>query len=207
MFTQVDNVLDKSSKGWLKVNVRGYGKAYLCYKTKIKIKNNKNEKKQFEVLDGIFRGQEISFYNKKDLSCLQPIKKTTSKPSSLYIDLAKSTLTINGLGSFKIVIEKKDIFPGKYEVLIPSNPHFKKTSINYIQEESGGSRFAETWFELLPTFKKREGQFLHFGIYSEGCITLPFEKKQNAGANWTAIYLKIIGSRIGNSSIGMLTVR
>lgn len=186
--------------GWLKVNVIGLGNKFLCYGTKV---SKVRAYKKFEcvkILDGPFR----DFFSKISLNDISYFKKLPKnykeKSASIVYYSTKGRIVITGLGLFS-TIKSKVIFPrGTYFLEIPSHPHIK-TPISYLDSKNGGSKFAETWFRIVPSDSNKSNIFFHFGKLSEGCITV------NQFNSWDKIYYHIIRCRSNRLNIGTIEIK
>jgi len=74
---------------------------------------------------------------------------------------------------------------------------------DYFNESIGGSRFAQTWFRLIPEEGIPGDVFLHYGSYSEGCLTVINSKDFSV---WNKIYLELMQCRESSMHVASLFV-
>lgn len=79
---------------------------------------------------------------------------------------------------------------------LPDYPHSAKIPSKYLDEKRGGSKFATTWFPLYDNSGKFKNQYLHYGKYSEGCITFI-----DKGKFWNELYLLLLKNRSRKANI------
>lgn len=188
------------ANGWLRVNIGDVGCRFLCYGTKMeKIKVCKKFE-YVKIIDGPFR----DFYSKIPLdksgsSLLTKIYENYKETMAVVI-YCNQQINIKGLGNFNTVKTKEKFPKGNYFLEIPSHPH-KKTPKFYLNKKSGGSRFSETWFRIVPFNNNKSDLFLHFGKVSEGCITV------NQDNSWDDIYNYLIRCRMNRLNIGTITIK
>ncbi|MFA6197600.1 MAG: hypothetical protein WC734_00390 [Patescibacteria group bacterium] len=199
----IDDVLDKYYKGWIDVKLIDGTDVKLCYKTIVDNIERSRSKNRFLIREGKYSQNEAEVLNSFDS---RKIKTATfNNAAQLKLSRHKQLLNIDGVGSLNVILGKIPIPLGCYHILIPTYPHDKIPKL-YLQEELGGSRFAETWFELRSTKSVNFGYFLHFGKFSEGCVTVPYEKYSQSGIVWNSIYHLLLSSRVKYSVIGTLNV-
>ena len=200
---RIDNVLDKSLKGWLPVKDIT-GKDYkLFYSTSVE---KTKSKKYLIVTEGEAKNKTVSIeyhkihpnlfsnYYSNDISIESNCRIVVAiKERKLYYRPKKDEFC-------EIYIGVQDLDYGVYKILLPTKKTDKVVSTNYINEHNGGSRFAETWF---PFMKDRfEERYIHFGTYSRGCVTVVHGQTDA----WNNLYLYLIKSRKVNNIIGDLIV-
>jgi hypothetical protein len=186
--------------GWLKVNVIGLGDRFLCYGTKISKIETYDKFEYVKILDGPFR----DFFSKITLNNASHFEKITEsykeEPATLVYDQTRKKIGIAGLGLFNTAISNVILPKGIYLLEIPSHPH-KKTPNSYLNEKNGGSKFAETWFRVVPLDDNHSDVFFHFGKLSEGCVTV------NELGSWDEIYYHIIRCRKNRLDIGTIEIK
>ena len=200
----ISDVLDKKSKGWLKVESTTLGLGYLPYQTKVKVLGTENHKELVTILEGFFKGQEalcpfVSWDDTGDYWSFIKTNSTRTRAVKMICDSKNRVLMVNGLTKFSITLDNGELKKGRYLIHIPAYPHFKQSLGKYLDENRGGSRFAETWFKIVPVGGVHSGQFLHFGKYSQGCLTVL--------ENWTELYSRLISRRLDDVSVGTLLVK
>jgi hypothetical protein len=191
---------ETSDSGWLKVSIDNLGCRFLCYGTKIKKIKIYKEFEYVKILDGPFR----DFFSKVSLegrgnSRFEKIDRNYKEKTTIVV-YDNQRLSIKGLGEFSTVKIKEKFLKGTYFLEIPSHPH-RKTPKSYLDKKRGGSRFAETWFRVVPFNNNKSDFFLHFGRMSSGCITI------NQDNSWDDIYNYLIRSRIDRLNIGTVTIK
>lgn len=196
----INNLLDKTHRGWVDVDIDGV-KRNICYNTTVILLEQKDEFELVEILDGPFIGKIAKVpYKKKSgsyrISYLEEDKKYRSDLIIEY-DLKKKELSCL---DFKLMAIHSNVIPsGKYRLLIPRYPHDK--SRRYTGELDGGTRFAETWFQIESSSHISDNLFVHFGSITEGCITAV-----DSGGLWTKMYLHLMNNRMDNRSVALLEV-
>lgn len=201
---RVDNVLDKSLRGWLPVTSNNGKKYEIFYSTAVQCEIPK-KLKEFKIIEGFHKLDNVSI----DFQKINPrlfvnyVSKGKIGEQSLcliFVDLEANKLIYNSLGMLhELNIQANNLKPGKYLILFPDRRHTDKISIDYLNESNLGSRFAETWFPLVKG--RFEFQYLHYGSYSNGCVTVISDGKE-----WTNLYSYIIKSRYINGAHGVLFI-
>lgn len=199
----ISNVLDKYLKGWLAVQLIDGTDIKLCYNTIIQPEFSGYSSPTFRICEGVFDSCDAKFKNKDDYYKIKSTK--INKGAELTLSLRENKLEIRGLGVFTVILGSIPLSLGNYDVMLPAYIHYKTPKL-YLNEEVGGSRFSETWFELRSHINTKRGYFLHFGRYSEGCITVPFTKDSNSGFVWNKIYYFLLNARLKYSVLGKLSV-
>lgn len=191
-------------RGWTKANLDGLGSRFLCYGTKVEKIKIDNKFEYIKILDGPFRDFFAKIPFKKVDSKISFLRKLPEdykeNPVKIFYYSDKEQVDIEGLGLFKTAKSSVSLFKGTYFLEIPSYPH-KKTPISYLKEEQGGSKFAETWFRVVPLKNSNSDIFFHFGKLSEGCITI------NQPNSWNIIYYHLIRRRFNRLNVGEIEVR
>lgn len=125
------------------------------------------------------------------------------------INFSKLVLKVNIKS--KTLIVKGKVFPivlsdnckkGIYNVGFP----IKRSIINMVfsNEESGGSRFYDTWFPLVKRHDFNLSRYLHYGLFSKGCITLKYNLYRDYC--WSNLFLDILQSRVKNGYLATLVI-
>lgn len=196
------NVIDSFHRGWVNIDLVGKPQVWLPYGTTFGfIENN-----SLMVLDGYYRGylldrkylDNTASFGDEYLLTNESIRisyKIGSEvlvfPNNRYIILAQS--------------EKIDLKEGLYNIGLPRFPHTKICKKDYLNEAIGGSRFAETWFEIIPLLGRGgSGFFIHSGEISEGCFTVSI--KNNKPRIWNDIYFSLILNRLHHGVVADLLV-
>lgn len=200
---RVNNVLDKSLRGWLPV-IDSHRRRFEIFFTTLVRPND--QFCEFEILEGFHKSKGVAI----DYQSINPRifinyfdkqVRIKNEPCFLFIELENSKLLYKSRGKIdELHVQVKNLDPGKYLVLFPDRRHTDKISQEYIKESAGGSRFAETWFPLLK--EKFEFQYLHFGSYSNGCATV----LSHQGQQWNHLYNYIVKSRYLDCAHGTLVV-
>lgn len=153
-------------------------------------------------MDGTFSGKIARIPYRKRLknfhvSYLEKDKKTHIELVVGY-DSKKKELSFSEI---KLKIVNEGVIPvGRYRLLIPKYRHSK--SVRYLDETNGGTRFAETWFQIdLNNAVDQNCFFVHFGTISSGCITVI-----DSGKLWTKVYLTLMSNRVDNEAVAWLEV-
>lgn len=197
---RIVNVLDKSLRGWLPVTDINNNKLEIFYTTKIKPIG----KNQFEILEGYYKSRIINV----DYSRIYPRLFTsyTDKLSLkqeqcfIFVEQKNNRLIYKNNEIFnEIPVVANNIQHGIYSILFPYRRHTDKVSLDYLNEHKSGSRFAETWFPIMKS--KFEFQYIHFGKYSNGCVTFI-----GSGEEWSKLYKYIISSRKNTNIHGILSI-
>lgn len=200
---RVNNVLDKSLRGWLPVTDTYRRKLEIFYTTLVQPNDQFTE---FEILEGFHKSKRVVIdyqsINPRIFSAyLDKRVRITNEECFLFIELENNKLLYKAGGRInELYVQAKNLDPGKYLILFPDRRHTDKISQEYIRENSDGSRFAETWFPLLK--EKFEFQYLHFGTYSNGCATV----LSHQGQQWNHLYNYIVKSRYLDCAHGTLVV-
>lgn len=201
----VKDVLDAGRKGWLKLNsYEGYD-IYLPYTTQVRILESNEHFQKIKVLEGEWEGSTVSIpYKHMDTRyTIQYIDKFLFKKGlRLMLDLDKKVLLVEGIGAINVAVDKRFLKKGCYEIRLPHVP-VTRIPRKYLYESQGGSRFAESWFQIVPKSDLAKDIYIHFGTYSKGCITV---LKNQDKSVWTELYLHLLAHRKKLGCIGMLYV-
>lgn len=196
----VDKVLDKNLKGWLPVRKKNCDMFHIPHSTKLEC----IEDEKYQILEGIHKFEIVEIDYKSinprfQLDYLSKIMQYRKKVKlTLMLDaqelVFKSDIRIN-IKVFAANIEK-----GEYKILLPDRPHIEKAKKEYFDESIYGSRFASTWFPIMKNYHR--GQYLHLGLFSEGCVTVLV----NQNNNWGNLYKYLLTSREADGVLGYLSV-
>jgi hypothetical protein len=142
------------------------------------------------ISEGIYKGQKV-FIQKKYLEEYSE----NFENLELKIDILKKKIYLGKLES-DVILSQPRRYKNEILVLIPDYPHEKLPS-HYTNEKVGGSKFAETWFNLTDNISSivKTDEYFHFGKYSNGCITFPYTKQPQA-SQWNHIYKTLIKNRV-----------
>lgn len=196
----IKNVLDKTCRGWVNARING-AVQNLCYNTAVELIERREGFEEVLVLEGPFKGMTARIpYKKKSRSyVLSYLEIGGKKLNSFTLRYNIEDRELSLLGLKVKTMHNKKIPAGKYFLLIPRYPHNK--SKKYIDETNGGSRFAETWFQIESLNGALTDHFIHFGSISEGCITIT-----DTGLVWTKVYLTLMNHRISDKYITELEI-
>ncbi len=196
------NVLNRFNRGWIKVDLIGKDNAWLPYGTSF----GKIQKNTLRVLDGHYRGYLLDTTENKELeNCLGDEKLLTNEEVNIVYNPSLNKLSLQNKREFSLVkFDLDELKAGGYQIEVPRFPHVKLCKRIYLNENDGGSRFAETWFEVVPLHGPRLGVFIHYGEISSGCITVSM--KENLPKSWDEIYFNLILHRISYKTVATLTV-
>lgn len=197
---RITNVLDKSLRGWLPVTDTNNNKLEIFYTTKVKPIGQD----QFKILEGYYDSRII----KVDYGRIDP-RLFTSYTDSIALKQDQCFIFVE-VKNNKLIYKDNEIFyelpvvanniqHGTYSILFPYRRHTDKVSLDYLNEHKSGSRFAETWFPFRTS--KFEFQYIHFGKFSNGCVTFI-----GSGEEWSKLYKYIISSRKKSLIHGILSV-
>lgn len=204
-FFYIDDVLDRQCVGWLEGSTKDKILIPLCYKTEVTLLDEDKKSQVIKVNEGTHKNTILKIpYKYKDSSTTVSFlsKSRNIKKISLYLNSKTKILDVKNVGLFPVEISS-DIRLGAYNLQIPSRPIKKVLNADYFDERIGGSRFAQTWFRLIPTKSILEDAFLHYGSFSKGCITVLNNKKLSV---WNRIYLTLIQSRLNDTHVSTLYV-
>lgn len=200
---RVSNVLDTRLKGWLPVIDRDKNKFQILYSTKIEFIKKTNI---FLIKEGQFKDAmaEIDFKNisprlfKNYFTDTFKIKDNCE----LFLSLKDQILfyKLNEKSFVEIYVHALELEPGIYKILLPKTKFKGQKTTRYIEEDMGGSRFAETWFPIIKD--KFEERYLHFGTYSLGCITIVAGQT----SKWNELFIFLLQSRMKGDYLGKIYI-
>lgn len=199
-------VLDPRNGGWLKVSVQSEGEVLIPYSTRVKVLKKDRNFEIVQILEGYYKGRMAYFpYSSKDgKSVSSRLGEDILLNRKLDLEISNKTLFLEDAGlNIGVEIDEKRLENGKYLLQFPIKT-LKKLNPEYLNEKSGGSRFAETWFPIAIQNTPFIDCYLHFGSYSEGCITIKYEKKNGPSEIWNLLYRDIITSRKTGNTLGIL---
>jgi hypothetical protein len=189
---RVYNVLDRSLMGWLPVISIANKKLSIIYSTKVKKLDKKN---RFQILEGKHVGERVTI----DYKYITPrffkeyVTDGMQINNNCIIYASKKNSTIYYYDSrgklFELATQLKNINNGEYRISLPINMKNKKTTLNYINEQKSGSRFAQVWFPIENTIF--EERYIHYGTISSGCATVHTGQTEN----WNRLVLFMLESR------------
>lgn len=182
------SVKDVDKNGWL--NVKGVDSP-LPFALKVTLKQRKNERDEFEVLEGRFKGKQASV---KQKSATESYLGLVPHDKSAKVTLNKTTekLTYGSTTDIDAFTDPQNPLPdGDHEIQIPDEPHH--IADKYLTD----SPFATTWFRLGSSGDR----YLHPGLISAGCATVRDTK------SWTAIYQYLIARRKSDTAVGTISVK
>ncbi len=201
----IGDVLDRTYSGWLEgINDEGIV-IPLCYSTRVKHIEEVRNAQKILIIEGLHKGKIVIIsYKYKDrgakMSFLTP--QIVFHKATLKLNKMKKELVIPKVGTFSVA-DTRSIQYGKYKLQIPERPITKPLNPEYFDENIGGSRFSQTWFRLIPEKGNPGEVFLHYGSYSEGCITVLNNKSFSV---WNKIYLYLIKGRVSDVHLATLVV-
>lgn len=156
----------------------------------------------YKILEGIYQNSLITIPIREDkvfVSC------KTKSPLDIQVKVLTKQLRMNSK-DYPVIIDST-IRLGGYNVYIPDRPHKENLISKYQDETSGGSRFASTWFRIANTEESifNSNEYLHFGTYSLGCITIPYDTTINRSL-WTDIVMTLSQTRIRHGICARLLI-
>jgi len=190
----LNKVRDGYSKGWLKVRLSHNKEVFLPYGLLVEKVDSSNQTETIKILEGPYEGAiaPIPFLRDRE-SYFSLFKK--SKNKSIVLETKDKHLLLNKK-VFPVVFDDS-IKIGDYFLYLPDYPHNHVATKKYENEAKGGSRFASTWFRLVKDGDSlfQSSSYLHFGTFSEGCITFPFFEKIGV-SSWNELILALSLSRL-----------
>ncbi|MBM4251801.1 MAG: DUF2778 domain-containing protein [Deltaproteobacteria bacterium] len=183
---------DVEPNGWVFAKLASGALVPLASGTAVELKSIKNEREQFEILEGNYKGVTASITTDKNrFTHLCPL--TGRNPaSSLKLFRDRWILQINSLGEFAVLpLDARDmIFPGSYKISLPDAPHQGGRRLR------SSAKHAESWFRIGD-----EGErYIHPGSRSKGCITVTDLTK------WELIFQHLANSRLDEYHVGIMEV-
>jgi hypothetical protein len=198
-------VLDSINKGWLDIVAENEGPVSIPYSTRVKLLNSGEKNQKVVILEGYFKGKigHIPYKSKNRTSFYSFLTPTLRLSYGRKLRLSKDVLCISSK-KFQVVMSLGSLKPGIYNIKFPVKTS-KKLNGDYLDDNRGGSRFAESWFPVVDKNGCPSEKYIHFGSISEGCITVKY-KLHDALCPWYFIYLTLIKSRNGKDNLAKLKV-
>lgn len=200
----LDKVRDGYNKGWLKIKLFNNSEAFLPYGLLVEKIDFTNQSEVVKIFEGVYEGAIVTVPFLKDNESFFSLL-TKHKTGSIILDTKDKHLVLNEK-VFPVIFDDS-IKIGNYFLYSPDFPHKHVATSKYQNEAKGGSRFASTWFKLVKDEDSlfQSNSYLHFGTYSEGCITFPFWEK-NRASNWNELVLALSLSRLKNGVCSKLQI-
>lgn len=197
------NVMDRYHGGWLKFE-EGGDQILIPYLTRVKKIKTTEDFEVIEVLEGKMAKQELSvpFLHKLGNDTYSYFTDEKIKFTKLHMSVNKKSeiLTLNDKHyHIKLSDECKK---GTYYIGFPIKKNIK--NMEYPDETRGGSRFFDSWFPLIKKDEFNLSRFLHYGSYSEGCMTV--SHRESGGKSWSDIFVEIMHSRVGGDYLAQIEV-
>lgn len=187
---QLTNTNDGFHKGWLTINLLDQSKILVPQGLVVSSIDDSGDTNIYLLSEGMYKGQK-SYIQKKYL------KEFTEKFEELEIIIHKneSKMYLKDF-EFDVVLSDGSEIKNNLLVLVPDFPH-KKIPYLYTNEKKSGSKFAETWFNLMidDGMLRRTNNYFHFGKFSNGCITF-VHKDQAQASQWNIVYDLLVKNRI-----------
>ena len=193
-------VKNVSKRGWLTIKHEDDLTApkVLPYALKVQVTEVKNGREFFTIQEGRLKGHKGSVrLTNEGLSFLTEEDVHTA-PVHLVYSKGNEILQIAGTNKayWAVLDSTNPLANGVYDLEIPYEPHHR-----YGEYYEKYSIFAKTWFRIGHSGDR----YLHFGRYSDGCITV--RRQENNPTRWNEIYNVVITSRKGDSkSVGTIEV-
>lgn len=202
----ISKILDQTHRGWIKAKIEGEDEVYLPYLTKVELIEEGKNYERVKILNGKYKNkfaQLTSILDSKNghYSSLEKITKKTIK-NKIIVDLKKQKLIFNE-NKIDIIANLSKFDIKKYFILSPIKSH--KNIFSYLNEDKGGSRFAETWFPIQSKNKEPISQYLHFGKISDGCLTIKIDGSNYAQRFWNTLFLNLLKSN-KNEILGYINI-
>lgn len=195
------NVLDSKQKGWLRVQLCGGDFVEIQYLTKVKLEAKHEQYEEVTIMDGYYKSKKakIPYFSMDKSTNYSFLEKNVLSKKQPEITLATSQnkLFINKIQT-EVVVDSSALTKGKYLINFPVKSK-KILNSSYLDENTGGSRFAETWFPIIKSHDTFAEKYLHFGLYSEGCITVKYKKQASPSEIWKNICMSLLASRNKNN--------
>lgn len=200
-FVRVSNILDKNLKGWLPIIDEENNNLEIPFFTLLQSIGNEDK---YLVKEGIAKDKIIRINYSKIYPRLfekyETEKINTNEKCLIIVSLKEKLLFYKLKGNIEqYYVDANDIKTGIYGIYLPSKRFEGNITNNYINEEGGGTRFAQTWFPIKD--KIFEERYIHYGSYSKGCITV-----LTGTSTWNKLYIHLMESRIKKELIGILKV-
>ncbi|GEM_PF-1474144 len=185
----LDKVRDGYHKGWLKVKLSNSNEVALPYGLLVEKVDSSSQGETIKILEGVYEGITATAPFLKDNESYFSMY-TKFKTGPVVLKMRNKQLQLNEK-LFPVVFDDS-IKVGNYFLFLPDYPHRHIAIGKYQREAEGGSRFASTWFKFVKDGDSlfQSSSYLHFGTYSEGCITFPFFKMSGA-SSWNELVLAL----------------
>lgn len=185
----LDKVRDGYSKGWLKVRLSQNKEVFLPYGLLVEKIDFSNQTETVRILEGAYKDAVVPIPFVRDRESYFSLFEK-SKNESIVLE-TKSNHLLLSKKVFPVVFDDS-IKAGNYSLYLPDYPHNHVATYKYQNEVKGGSRFASTWFRIVKDGDSlfQSSSYLHFGTYSEGCITFPFFEKSGT-SSWNKFVLSL----------------
>lgn len=183
----IDNVFFKPDSGWLLARHYEFesGRYFPAF---LKVAFTKHSSTIFSPLEGKYKGELFVSKSSKVFNTPDVMK---NEEILLKVIKNKNEMIFNN-HSYSVVssgLSDREMLVG-----LPDYPHFSKIPSKYLNEAKNGSRFATTWFPLFTTDGRFCDQYLHFGTYSEGCLTF-----NGSGQEWEFLYFSLLTNRLNRT--------
>ena len=196
------NVLNKFDRGWAEIDLLGGERVVLPYGTTFGF----IQENTLMILGGHHKGEFVDLSKKDRLfQLLSGCQIIESNLVAVKCILGNNQLIFPDGKTYTLAKSSKKMLPiGMYKLEVPRAPHYKLCKKVYLDESIGGSRFAETWFEIVPERGERLRTFMHYGEVSDGCLTVSMQG--NLRGAWTDIYFSLILNRIEPNFVASLMI-
>ena len=200
-FVRVSNILNKNLMGWLPVIDENNKSLEIPYFTLLQQIDNSS---RYLIKEGFGKDKFI----KIDYDKIHPrlfgkyeTEETNINEKCLILVSLKEKLLFYELNGVieQNYVDVNDIKTGVYGIYLPNKRFGGNITNNYISEENGGTRFAQTWFPIKD--KVFEERYIHYGSYSRGCVTVSSDTSA-----WNKLYIHLMKSRMKKDLIGILKV-
>lgn len=201
-----NEVCNAKDKGWLSITKS----MLLPFTTKVAILETHSNSQTVEILEGVYNGTitKVKHANSKANTHYFTTDSVPRSKAKILLRTKTKELVVNGKIKIHSLEFPEHIQKGLYKVLLPSNEKHNLPS-TYFNEMRGGSRFASTWFQFVPTTRPsiyESQQFIHLGSYSTGCITVKYTASKHSGGDWQHIYYELLQCRDGDGVLGELII-
>lgn len=203
----ISKILDQTHRGWIKADIEGENEVFLPYLTKVKLIEECEDYEKVKILNGKYSNKIARLTSLLDskngyYSSLEEIVKKKKYKNNIMVDLKKQKLIFNK-NEIDIVADPSKFDTKEYSILYPIKSH--KNVFSYLNEDKGGSRFAETWFPIQSINKEPTCQYLHFGKISDGCLTIKIDGSCRAQRSWNTLFLSLLKSN-KNGILGYINI-
>lgn len=198
--------LDPYHKGWVKVIVENEGEVELSFSTRVKLIMPYESYEKIVILEGYYKNcvGQLAYVTRNRNSSYSYLTRGLRLNRNLKVKLIGNKLVINKK-SWEVTVDYTSLKKGKYIIGFPVKT-VKKINPSYLDENKGGSRFAETWFPITTHNEVFIEKFIHFGYLSAGCVTVKYNTSNIKSNSWNLIFMKLITSRKVGNSLGVLEI-